>query len=189
MTYIRNDKSDSVSVIDGFSDTVAAGAILNTHPGNSGTIMCEGKVYPTNIYIYVDNDTRCTGHPNNNFKFDGWVENLPSNSNSTLPLDEPSGNLTVNLYGTFTANYKPVPPADPTQFLFPLYGIIASSLFGWSIPSIMGRIKARTQSKYLKECIEQIGKLNKNVIEEKIIRYYVEEKINENHRQLLKDKI
>ena len=53
----------------------------------------------------------------------------------------------------------------------------------------MGWVKARTQRKYLKECINQIGKLDRNAIEEMIIGYYVDGKINEDHRQLLKDKI
>jgi hypothetical protein len=38
-------------------------------------------------------------------------------------------------------------------------------------------------------CIEQIGKLDKNTIEDKIKAYYVHGKISEDHRQFLKDKI
>jgi hypothetical protein len=49
--------------------------------------------------------------------------------------------------------------------------------------------KARKQLEYLKECINQIGIIDKNAIEEKIIGYYVCGNINEDHRQLLKDKI
>jgi YVTN family beta-propeller protein len=212
MIYVVNEFSNTVSVIDGFSDKVAAGVTLNIHPGNSGTILCNKKEYPTNIYLYIGAGTSCTAQHNKDFEFSGWVENL--NGNSTIPLNtsanstnstsllnsflstlgiiKPNGNsptLTVNRYGTFTANFIPIPPAIPPEFLYLLVGIILSSLFGWSIPSIMGRVKERTQRKYLKECINQIGKLDKNAIEEKIIGYYVDGKINEDHRQLLKDKI
>jgi len=92
-------------------------------------------------------------------------------------------------YRTFTANFKALPPPIPPDYLAPLYAIIVTSIIGWSIPSIFGWTKARTQRKHLKECINQIGKLDKDAIEKKIIRYYVDGKISEDHRQLLKDKI
>jgi hypothetical protein len=196
MIYVVNERSNSVSVINGFTGWVgpgwhtpklAAGATLNIHPGNSGTIMCDKKEYPTNIYLYVDAGTNCTVQPNKDFEFSGWVENL--NRNSTIPAGDPSGNLTVNRYGTFTANFVPIPPAIPPAFLFLLVGIILSSLIGWSIPSIAGWYKARKQLEHLEACINQIGKLDKNAIENKIKGYYVHGKISEDHRQFLKDKI
>jgi hypothetical protein len=42
---------------------------------------------------------------------------------------------------------------------------------------------------YLKECIHQIGKLDRSAIEEMVTGYYVDGKISESHRQLIKDKI
>lgn len=36
---------------------------------------------------------------------------------------------------------------------------------------------------------DDVSKLHKNVIEDKILGYYVEGKMNEDHRQLLKDRI
>jgi short-subunit dehydrogenase involved in D-alanine esterification of teichoic acids len=105
-----------------------------------------------------------------------------------IPLDS-SGNPTVSRYGVFTVNFKPSPPPIPPEYSFLILSVIISSLIGWSIPSIIGWVKARTQRKHLEECITQIGKLDKNAMEEKIIGYYVEGKISEDHRQLLKDKI
>ena len=90
---------------------------------------------------------------------------------------------------TFTANFKPLPPAIPPEFLLPLYGIIASSIVGWSIPSIMGWFKARTQRKYLKKCINQYRNLDRNAIEGMITGYYIDGKLSDDHRQFLKDKI
>jgi YVTN family beta-propeller protein len=187
MIYVGNMGSNSLSVINGFTSKVAAGVTFNVHPIYSGTIWCGNRQYPTGTHMYVDNGTSCIGQGKNNFVFDGWVQNL--GGNSSLPASDSSNNLTIDRYGTFTANFKPLPPAIPQEFLYLLVGIILSSLFGWSIPSIAGWVKARNQLKHLKECINQIGKLDKNAIEEKIIGYYVDGKINEDHRQLLKDKI
>lgn len=87
------------------------------------------------------------------------------------------------------SNFKPLPPSIPPEYLFLVVSVIVSSLIGWSIPSIISWIRAKRQRKYLKECINQIGKLDKNAIEEMITGYYVEGKISQDHRQLLKDKI
>ena len=178
----------TVSVIDGSSDKVAAGVIFNVNPANSGRIICNNMDAPTNVYLYVDSGTNCTAQPNKDFGFNNWVENLPRNRNSSIPLYS-SGNLTVNRYGTFTVNFKPLPPTIPPEYSFLIISVIISSLIGWSIPSIIGWVKARTQRKHLKECINQIGKLDKNGIEEKIIGYYIDGKLSDDHRQLLKDKI
>jgi YVTN family beta-propeller protein len=187
MIYVTNSDSHSVSVINGFSSKVAAGVTFNVNPVNSGTIWCGSKEYPTNIYIYVDNGTNCRGQGKNNFEFDRWVQNL--NRNSSLPLDEPSGNLTVNRYGTFTANFKPVAPPIPPEYSYLIISVIVSSIIGWSVPSIFGWFKARKQLEHLEECINLIDELDKNAIEDKIKGYYVHGKISEDHRQFLKDKI
>jgi hypothetical protein len=177
----------SVSVINILSNKVAAAVTLNVHPGNSGTIICDKKESPINAYVYIDAGTKCTAQPNNGFEFGRWVENRKPNS--TIPLSDTSANLTINRYGTFTANFEPLPPAIPPQYLFLVVSVIVSSLIGWSIPSIIGWIRAKRQRKYLKECINQIGKLDKNAIEKMITGYYVDGKISQDHRQLLKDSI
>jgi hypothetical protein len=67
------------------------------------------------------------------------------------------------------------------------------TVIGWSWNSIIGLVKGRTQRPHLRACIKMIGdnvgKSDKDAIEEKIIRYYVDGKLSEDHRQLLKDKI
>src|SRR5215831_7905681 len=129
--------------------------------------------------------TIVAGQSNNSFEFEGWVENQPSNPNSTISAGDTSGNLIVNRYGTFTANYKPLPPAIPPGYLAPLYAIIVSQIVGWSIPNVIGWARARTQRGNLKECLGQIGKLDKRAIEDKIIKYYADGKLSESHRELL----
>ena len=71
-----------------------------------------------------------------------------------------------------------------------LFTVVATAFVGtWLTPAVIGWRKTRTQRKYFKECINQIGRLDKNAIEDKIIGYYADGKISEDHRQLLKDKI
>jgi YVTN family beta-propeller protein len=178
--------TNTLSVIDGSVDKVAAGLTFNIHPANSGGIWCNNKEYPTNIYLYVANGIKCIARPNKDFEFSSWVENLSHNStiplsqsaisdspwislsqwlNSTIPLSQSaisrsawnsflnifgkpydtSATFDVNRFGTFTANFKAVPPPVPPEYWIPLYGIIISTIVGWSIPSIIGWIKSKTQ--------------------------------------------
>ena len=175
----------TVSVIDASSDKVQAGTILKITPPNSGKIICNEREYPTNIYLYVDAGTYCTAQPNSGSLFNGWVESLPENRNSSIPLSS-SGNLTVNRFGTFIVNFKPTIPPEYTLLIIT---VVVTTVVGWSVPSIAGWVKSRTQLKHLEECINQIGKLDKNSIENKINGYYVLGKISEEHRQFMKDRI
>jgi hypothetical protein len=58
IVYIGYPKSGTLSVINGFTDRVAVGAIFNVNPSDSGAIKCDGAIYPTNTYIYVDSGMR-----------------------------------------------------------------------------------------------------------------------------------
>ena len=95
----------------------------------------------------------------------------------------------VDRYGNFTANFKPLPPPIPPEYTFLIISVIISSLVGWSIPTIVGWIRERNQRKHLKECINQIGRLDKKEIEERTMEYYVDGKIDGDHHKILKDKI
>ena len=115
IVYIGHPESGTVSVINGFTDKVAVGVIFNVNPPGSGTIKCDGTIYPTYAYIYVDSDTGCTAQSNKGFEFSTWTESPLTNRNSSIPL-ESSGNLTVNRYGIFTVNFKPTPPPIPSEY-------------------------------------------------------------------------
>jgi len=67
--------------------------------------------------------------------------------------------------------------------------LITTIILGWLLPSLAGRVKTIRQLKHLRECVSQIGKLDRNSMEDKIKGYYVHGKISEEHRQFLKDKI
>ena len=102
-----------------------------TYPGKYET------EYPTDIYMYVDNETRCIGQGKTNFVFDGWL-----NNNSSLP----SETLTIDRYGNFTAHFKPLPTqvTIPSDFLYgvvlgPTVGAILGGILGWYIPYLMNK--------------------------------------------------
>ena len=202
--YVVNHDSDTVSVIDGSIDKAAAGITFNIRPPNSGGIWCNNKEYPTNIYLYVASGAKCIAKPNKDFEFSSWVGNL--GHNSTIPLnqsaisDSPlnsflgalgmkpndtSAIFDVNRFGTFTANFKPVPPSIPPQYWSLIITVIVTTIIGWSIPSIIGWIRARTKRKEsIKEYDDIIESLSNAIdrksldrINNRVIRAYISEKI------------
>lgn len=74
IVYIGYPESGTVSVINGFTNKVAVGAIFYVNPPDSGTIKCDGTICPTNTYIYVDSGTNCTAQHSNgtDFVFNTW---------------------------------------------------------------------------------------------------------------------
>jgi YVTN family beta-propeller protein len=163
--YVANRDSNTVSVIDTTSDKVVARVRFSISPSvDSGHIKCGTKDVPTNLDVELESYTRCTAVPNSGFKFSSWTENLGHNSTKTiststlsnspidavtsalgfLPADDGSI-LNVSDFGNFTANFKQVPPPIPSEYWIPLYGIIISTVVGWSIPSVIGWIKAKKE--------------------------------------------
>lgn len=211
-----NSGSNTISVIDGSADKVAAGVIFNIKPADSGDIWCNNKEYPTNVYLYVTNGTKCIARPDKDFVFSSWVENL--GHNSTVPLnqsaisDSPlnsfldilgmksndgSATFGVNRFGTFNANFKSLPPPVPPQYWIPLYGLIGSTIIGWSLPTIIGGIRARTKSKESVRLYDDIvasisnatDRQSLDVINNRVIRAHISEKINEFQYKILDKKI
>jgi DNA-binding beta-propeller fold protein YncE len=203
MIYVTDADSDSVSVINGYSDEIAAGVIFNVNPANSGRITCNNTAVPTNSYVYVDTGTNCTAQPNKDFEFNTWAWSPLANRNSSISLDS-SGNLTVNRYGIFTANFN-LPHQLTAEELAAQYSIISSQYsiitglisaavaVNGALLVVPGWRRARNQRTHLRECIKMIDndadKSHKDTIEDKIFGYYVDGKLSEDHRQLLKDKI
>jgi hypothetical protein len=72
------------------------------------------------------------------------------------------------------------------QFIVLVATIIGA---GWFLPIVAGSLKTKRQLKRVKECINQIHILNKNALEDKIKRYFVDGKISEDQRQFLRDQI
>jgi YVTN family beta-propeller protein len=230
IVYVANYDSDSVSVIDGITNKVVAGVTFNVNPFNSGYIVCEdlstpseddlADPSPTGQYIYVYSGSQCMAKPNEGFEFVSWEENnLKANSTQLISVsrsastwdsildffgiksDEPEATIPLTKFGTFTANFKELPPAVPSEYWIPLYGIIISTIVGWSIPSIIGWTKSKRDVRKLNYYHKQIaslygdGKLDENDIEaldrlrSRVSDAYAEGKINDKHYETLRGEI
>jgi YVTN family beta-propeller protein len=217
--YVANSGDNTVSVIDPEANKVVAKVKFKIEPFNSGHIECDNTTdkgkwnAPLNLSFYIYSGSECIAKPYQGFGFVSWQENLGRNStqliNATTPpsnpldstldflnkilymnADRPESKLNIAEFGNFTANFKALPPAIPPEYAATLFTVVATAFIGtWLTPVLIGWRKTKTQRKYFKECENQIGKLDKDAIEEKIIGYYVDGKISQEHRQLLDDKI
>ena len=118
-----------------------------------------------------------------------------------IKSDEPEATLNIIEFGSFTANFKALPPPISSEYLIPLYGIIITTIVGWSIPSIIGWIRAKADAGRLNNFHKKIkslyddGKLDENDIEAldrlrgKILDAYSKGKVNDKHYESLKSEI
>ena len=187
--YVINRAASTIAIINGITKNVVTGDMFTLSPFASGHIKCDGQEVPTNQYVRMRYGTKCVAEPNKDYKFSSWTENLGHNSTKTIssstaytsPFNSlvstlgfyPSDNAaTFNLtqYGNFTANFRQVPPPIPPEYWIPLYGVIVSSIVGWSIPSIIGWLKVKRQQEILHRYHKRInslyedGKLNEDDI-------------------------
>jgi hypothetical protein len=118
-----------------------------------------------------------------------------------LEPTDTSNILTITHYGNFTANYERIPPPIPPEYWIPLYGVIVSSIVGWSIPNIIGWIKSRRQGRKANQYYKRINSLyNDDKLDENDITRldglkidltdaYTKGKISEQHYANLKSEI
>jgi YVTN family beta-propeller protein len=212
---------NEIYVVDTLVNKLVAGVIINTEPENSGTIKClDDLSVPLKEYLYIHSDVECVAIPNKGFEFVSWNENLNSNITKTIKVSQsnnyflkpffnlfglssadPSAELNVTQFGNFTANFRELPPTIPSEYWIPLYGIIASTIVGWSIPSIIGWTKLKSDVKKLNHYHKKIkslyddGNLDENDLrslddlKNKITDEYAKGKINELHYNNLKSEI
>jgi hypothetical protein len=112
---------------------------------------------------------------------------------------EPEAILNITKFGRFTANFKEIPPPVSSEYLVPLYGIIITTIVGWSIPSIIGWTKSKRDVGKLNYYHKQItslygdGKLDEkdigalDLLRSNIIDAYSKGKLNEKHYESLKN--
>jgi hypothetical protein len=117
------------------------------------------------------------------------------------PQTDNAAIFNVTDFGNFTANFKQVSPPIPPEYWIPLYGVIVSSIVGWSVPSIIGWMKSKKQGGRLNQYHKRInslyddGKLDENDIGslDELKRYitdaYAKGKITEQHYNILNKKI
>jgi hypothetical protein len=114
------------------ANKVVAGIMLEVSPFNSGYIECDRLISPIAQYFYVWSSSECIAKPNRWFELLNWEENLENNSTQVLKVspsalnaiadffniksDEPEAKLNITKFGSFTANFKELPPPLPTEY-------------------------------------------------------------------------
>jgi YVTN family beta-propeller protein len=220
IVYVTNRDSNTVSMIDSsINKVIVPGNVsFDIVPSTSGHIKCDNKEYPTKQSFRIAFDALCKAEPNKGFQFSSWTEDLGNNSTKTIsasmttsPFDsllstfltypriavDNASSLNMTRHGNFSANFERVPPPIPPEYWIPLYGIIVSSIVGWSIPSIIGWIKAR---KNRKESLNEYDNIIKSLsnapdpenlegIKNQVVRSYLSEKLNESQYKILDKKI
>ena len=174
MIYSASRSANTISIVNSASHKIIEGVNFKVYPSNSGHITCKyNEKYDeitTNQFINVEYGTKCIAEPNSGYQFSSWTENLGKNSSKTLssairndswfsPLinalsvilneNDAVGTFKVDQFGNFTAQFEKLDPPIPPEFWIPLYGIIVSSIVGWSIPSIVAWINLKRQLKRL----------------------------------------
>src|SRR6476661_1159837 len=220
--YVANNWDNSVSVIDGKANKVVAKVTFSTEPFNGGRIECDKDKLTAQLgqQFYIYSGSQCTAKPNQGFEFVSWQENLGGNSTQLLKFSSPSSivdsildffnmkpdkqeaTLNITKFGSFTANFKALPPPIPTQYVATLITIVATAFIGsWLTPTVIEWRNRRKQVSKLDHCHNEAknlyndGKLDSNDIEklnklkDKITDEYTKGKINKEQYDKLGNEI
>jgi YVTN family beta-propeller protein len=218
--YVNNWGSKGISVIDMVTNKVVAGITFSVNPFNSGIIICNDNMQPPiSRLFYVYSNTQCTAIPNTGFEFSSWIKNLDNNSSRFIKMSHTNtsifglflnifginsntdAELNITEFGSFTAHFREIPPPIPSEYLIGLYTIVATTIVGWSIPSIIRWLKSRADIRKLNQYHRRInllyhnGKLDDEDIEpldklkDIISDDYAKGNLNELHYNNLKDEI
>ena len=221
--YVANSDENTVSVIDANANKVVTGVIFNIEPFNSGHIECgkdnfTGFTYPAPIkkQFYLWSGSECTAKPNQGFEFVNWQENLKGNATQFLSYSSPStawdsildffnmkgdkaeATVDISKFGSFTANFKQLPPPIPNEYILGLFSIVASTVLGWSIPSIIGWFKYKRQTGVMFEYhrrILNLGKIDQhdiislNKLNDNLAEEYSKGNISDKHYENMKNEI
>jgi YVTN family beta-propeller protein len=191
MIYVTNTASDTVSIIDGNTDSVVVKVGFNVNPSNSGEIQCNGQHILPNTYLLYRNGTNliCTANASQGYKFSSWSNIAYGSSN---PL-----NLKVSQYGdTLTANFNGTLSLE--QYLAIIIGPISiiSIIVGW----LFRNRQRRNLNKYMtlidvayetlhesnnsRECL-----LRLQLIRKEVTHLFKKGKINDSYYNILQNKI
>ena len=220
--YVANNWDNSVSVIDGKANKVIAKVTFNTEPFNGGRIECDKDklTAPVAQQFYLYSGSQCTAKPNQGFEFVSWQENLGGNSTHLLKFSSPpnivdsildffnmkpdkqEATLNITMFGSFTANFKALPPPIPTEYVATLVTVVATAFIGsWLTPTVIEWRNRRKQATKLDHHHNEVknlyndGKLDSNDIEKlknlrnNIIDEYTKGKINKEQYDKLGNEI
>ena len=127
------------------------------HMGYGRCLLSLPKYY---LSCYEFNHTNSSVKPVNRNRLGSidvniWEEKLATrhiaafsvSENTTTQISDCCKIGTVDRYGTFTANFKPIRPQIPPEYCHHRYcyiiTVIVTIIIGWSIPSIFGWVKTR----------------------------------------------
>jgi YVTN family beta-propeller protein len=179
--YVANAGEGTVSVIDGLTNKVVTGVTLNVVPFNSGSIECDTVKSPSPLLqqFYLYSGANCTAKPNQGFEFVSWQENLKGNSTQLLQVapassisdsildlfhmkpDKSEATLNITKFGSFTANFKALPPPVPAEYIATLFTVVVTAFFGtWLTPTVIEWRKSRNQGKKLEYYLDEINSLH-----------------------------
>ncbi|HEU5120420.1 MAG TPA: YncE family protein, partial [Candidatus Nitrosocosmicus sp.] len=218
--YNLNHDSNSISLIDGTSDTVVGRVSFDIHPPRSGNIECSDVVTPLEKSFYLDSGSNCKAIPNKGYEFLSWEENIDLNATQIINTSKPAtaietfldllnlkseeaeATLKVSTFGSFTANFKELPPPLPPEYLATLFGFVITTGLGvWLIPSLVRWIRAKSdikKSNYYHQRMKSLyndGKLDENDLANldnlriDLTDSYSKGKVNEKHYERLNSEI
>jgi YVTN family beta-propeller protein len=208
--YVANSDRRTVDVMNETCLDPLSGVSFNANPFHAGHIECNDITVPINQYFYVDINTSCKAKANKGFEFLSWEENLDNNSTHIIKASQPASSLdsildflgmskpeeheatiSITKFGTFTANFKGLPPAIPPEYLATLFAVVISAFVGsWLAPTFIEWRKTKKHGNRLDYYHERIkdlskdGKLDKNDLDsldklrDNITDEYARDKIN-----------
>ena len=176
--YVANSGDNTVSVIDPETNKVVAKVMFNIEPFNAGHIECDKLITPIEQQFYVYSGSECIAKPNQGFEFVSWQENLSGNSTQFIKLsstptildsileffhmnpDKPESKLNITKFGSFTANFKALPPPIPPEYVATLFTVIVTAFIGsWLTPTVIAWRKARKEGSILDYYHNKVKKL------------------------------
>ena len=125
--YITNTGSNTISLINGYTDKVSVRLMFNINPTNAGEIRCNGgrnNISGNSTSYDRGQILQCVAIPERGYTFASWSD-LANNLNNNPLTFETSG------FGTLTANFKPAITQE--VYIFVIGGIVgpASVAIGW----------------------------------------------------------
>jgi uncharacterized membrane protein len=200
--------------------------MFNIKPFNSGYVVCDNTTNkgkwnaPLQQQFYVYSGSGCTAKPYPGFDLVSWQENLGGNSTELIKLlptpsaldsildffhmnqDKPEATLNITKFGSFTANFKPLPPPIPQEYVATLFTVVATAFIGsWLTPTVINWRNAKKQGRKLDYYHNEIkkvykdAKIGRNNIQkldnstDNVTNEYTRGKINKESYDKLKDEI
>jgi YVTN family beta-propeller protein len=188
--YITNTGSNTISLINGYTDEVSIRLTFNINPTNAGEIQCKGaknNISENSSSYDRGQMLKCIAIPERGYTFASWSD-LANNLNGNPLTLETSG------FGTLTANFKPAITLE--VYVFVIGGIVgaASVLIGWYYKygqrRYVNRYLTRIQSTYdtlhekdKEQCILQL-----HLIRTELIYLFKKASLSDSHYNILDKK-